>query len=118
MKFYCYNKCSTCKKAKKYLDDNNIKYEYIEIKENPPKFEEIKEIILKFGKDINKIFNTSGLVYRENNYKEKLKNMTVDEKLEVLSKDGMLIKRPILLSDSFALFGFKEEEYKEKLGIN
>lgn len=117
MQFICYKRCSTCARAKKFLDDNNIKYEYREIIEDIPTAKELKEIHKKSGKDIKKLFNTSGQKYRELNLKDKLKDMTDDEKYKLLSTDGILIKRPILLGDDFALLGFKEEEYKENLKI-
>ncbi|MBR3230279.1 MAG: Spx/MgsR family RNA polymerase-binding regulatory protein [Bacilli bacterium] len=108
-------KCSTCKKAIKFLKDNNISFiERNIILENPKK-EEIKKWIKQSGKDIKKFFNTSGMKYRELNLKEKLKNMTDEEKINVLSKDGMLVKRPILITDDKILIGFKEDEWKKRI---
>ena len=111
MKIYQYPKCTTCKKALKYLDDRNKKYENINIKENNPNKKELKEYIKTSGKEINKFFNTSGLKYKELNLKEKLKTMSDEEKLDLLASDGMLVKRPILVNDNTVLVGFKEEEW-------
>ncbi len=108
-----YPKCSTCKKAKKYLDDHNCKYDDRNIKEENPSSNEIEDYIRKSGKDINKFFNTSGLKYRELNLKDKLKDMTDKDKINLLSSDGMLIKRPILVTDDTVLFGFKEDEWNK-----
>ena len=111
MKIYQYPKCTTCKKALKYLDDRNKKYENINIKENNPNKKELKEYIKTSGKEINKFFNTSGLKYKELNLKDKLKTMSDEEKLDLLASDGMLVKRPILVNDNTVLVGFKEEEW-------
>ena len=111
MKIYQYPKCTTCKKALKYLDDHNKKYENINIKENNPSKKELKEYIKTSGKEINKFFNTSGLKYKELNLKDKLKTMSDEEKLDLLASDGMLVKRPILVNDNTVLVGFKEEEW-------
>lgn len=108
-----YPKCSTCKKALKYLKDNNINcIERDIVKENPNK-EELNKWIKQSDKDIKKFFNTSGIKYREMNLKEKLKEMTDEEKINILSKDGMLVKRPLLITDDKILIGFKESEWKE-----
>ncbi len=113
MEFIEYSKCSTCKKAKKFLDDNDIKYVDRAIKESTPTYDEISLWIDKFSIPIKKLFNTSGIMYRELNLKEKLDNMSDDEKIRLLSSDGMLIKRPLLVSDDVILIGFKEKEWKE-----
>ena len=113
MEFIEYSKCSTCKKAKKFLDDNNIKYVDRAIKENTPTCEEISLWVNKFSIPIKKLFNTSGVKYRELNLKEKLDCMSDDEKIKLLSSDGMLIKRPLLVSDDVVLIGFKEKEWKD-----
>ena len=113
MLFIEYPKCSTCKKAKKYLDDNNISYEDRNIKDNNPTKAELKKYIELSNKDINNFFNTSGLKYRELNLKDKLKSMTFDEKLDLLSTDGMLVKRPIIVNGKNVLVGFKEKEWQE-----
>ena len=108
-----YPKCSTCKKAKKFLDDNNIKYEQRHIVENNPTYKELKKWIKDSNKDINIFFNTSGLKYKELKLKEKIKYMTEDEKIKLLSTDGMLVKRPLfILDDNSILIGFKENEWK------
>ena len=111
-KVYCYSKCSTCQKALKYLNDNNIKYELIDIKENNPDINTLKEIHNKSKKELKKLFNTSGLLYKEYELSKKIPNMTEDEMYELLSSNGMLVKRPILISDDFSLIGFKEDEWK------
>ncbi len=113
MLFIEYPKCTTCKKAKKFLIDNNISFQERDIKNDNPTEEEIKEYLTKTKKDINKLFNTSGIKYRELDLKNKISNMTENEKIKLLSSDGMLIKRPILVSKNEVLFGFKEEEWKK-----
>lgn len=115
MLFVCYPKCSTCRKAMKWLDENNLEYEFRDIKEDNPKVEDLKEWIEKSGLDIKKFFNTSGIIYRENKLKDKLPNMTDEEKIELLATDGMLVKRPLLITEDKVLIGFKEKEYEEKL---
>ena len=113
MLFIEYPKCTTCKKAKKFLIDNNKSFQERDIKNDNPTEEEIKQYLTKTKKDINKLFNTSGIKYRELDLKNKLSNMTENEKIKLLSSDGMLIKRPILVSKNEVLFGFKEEEWKK-----
>lgn len=110
--FIEYPKCSTCKKAKKWLTDNNIEFQDRNIVENTPTEEELKKWISKSKKDIKKFFNTSGLKYKELKLKEKLPGMTDNEKIKILASDGMLIKRPLLITDNNILVGFKEEEWK------
>lgn len=110
--FICYNKCSTCGKAKAWLDENNIEYEERAIKENNPTEEELKDWISKSKIPVRKFFNTSGKLYRELNLKEKLTDMTDDEQIKLLSTDGMLVKRPILAGNDTVLVGFKEREWK------
>ena len=110
--FIEYPKCSTCKKAKKWLDDRNIKYQDRNIVENTPTKEELKNWYIKSGYDIKKFFNTSGLKYKELNLKEKLLTMSEEEKLQLLSSDGMLIKRPLLITENKILLGFREEEWE------
>lgn len=112
MKFWYYKKCSTCIKAKKYLDNLNIEYEAIEMVENPLTYKEFENFLNK-GADIDKLFNTSGILYRTYNYKEKIKSMTLEEKLNDLSKNPKLVKRPILETDDKVIIGFKEELYKK-----
>lgn len=111
--FIEYPKCSTCKKAKKWLVDNNIEFKDRNIVENTPTEKELKKWITDSKKDIKKFFNTSGLKYKELNLKEKLPNMTDNEKLKLLSSDGMLIKRPLLITDNKILSGFREKEWED-----
>lgn len=111
MLFIHYPKCSTCKKAKNYLDENNLKYEERDIKENNPTSEELLNWSTKFDIPLNKFFNTSGLIYRELNLKEKLPSLSDKEKLDLLSRNGMLVKRPLLITDNNIIIGFKEKEY-------
>lgn len=113
--FIEYPKCSTCKKAKKWLTDNNIEFQDRNIVENTPTEGELKKWISESKKDIKKFFNTSGLKYKELKLKEKLPDMTDNEKIKLLASDGMLIKRPLLISDNNILIGFKEEEWKDVL---
>lgn len=109
--FIEYPKCSTCQKAKKWLEQNNIEFEDRHIVENNPTKEELKKWIKQSGYEIKKFFNTSGMKYKELNLKEKLPNMTDEEKIEVLSTDGMLVKRPLAITDKVILVGFKEKEW-------
>lgn len=113
MEFIEYAKCSTCKKAKKFLDDRNIGYRDRAIKEEVPTYDEIYSWIDKYNISLKKLFNTSGLKYRELNLKNRLKDMTDEEKIKLLSSDGMLIKRPLLVSDDGILIGFKEKEWDD-----
>ena len=115
IKFIEYPKCSTCKKAKNYLDELKIDYLDIDIKLNNPSKEEIRQYYLKSGLDIKKLFNTSGLLYKELDLKNKLDAMTLEEKLDILASNGMLIKRPILVLDNQVFFGFKQEDWKKAL---
>lgn len=115
MLFIEYPKCSTCKKAKKWLDDHNIKYEDRHIIENNPTFDELKEWYHKSNLDIKRFFNTSGMLYKEMNLKDKLPNMNEDEMLEILSTNGMLVKRPLIISNDVILTGFKEKEWEDNL---
>lgn len=111
--FIEYPKCSTCKNAKKWLKENNIDFIERNIVTETPLVEELTEWINKSGQDIKKWFNTSGLKYKELNLKDKLATMTDKEKIELLSSDGMLIKRPLLISNKCILIGFKEDNYKK-----
>lgn len=116
MLFICYTKCSTCAKAKAWLDENNIEYDSRDIKLNNPKIDELARWHKKSGLELKKFFNTSGLLYKELKLKDKLPAMSDDEKLALLSSDGMLVKRPLLIGDDFVLVGFKEKEWADKLG--
>lgn len=113
--FIEYPKCSTCIKAKKWLIENNVDFKDRHILEDTPTERELKKWISKSNKEIKKFFNTSGLKYKELNLKEKLPNMTEDEKIKLLASDGMLIKRPLLITENMVLTGFREEEWKEVL---
>ena len=115
LKFICYPKCTTCQKAKKWLDDNKIEYELRDIKLNNPTLEELTEWYKKSGLPLKKFFNTSGLLYKSMDLKNKLPDMTEDEMLQLLSTDGMLVKRPILVGNDIVLVGFKEVEWNEKI---
>ena len=112
LKFICYPKCTTCQKAKKWLDDNNIEYELRDIKENNPTFEELCEWHKMSGLPLKKFFNTSGLLYKSMGLKDKLPNMSEEEQLKLLSTDGMLVKRPFLINEDFVLVVFKEKEWR------
>lgn len=111
--FIEYPKCSTCKKAKKWLEENDIEFVDRNIVTQTPAVEELTEWIKQSRQDIKKWFNTSGLKYKELNLKDKLASMTDEEKIELLASDGMLIKRPVFVSDKVILIGFKEEAWKE-----
>ncbi len=117
MIFVCYPKCTTCQKAKKWLEENNITFVERHIKENNPSIKELKDWHQKSGLPLKKFFNTSGLQYKELKLKEKLPAMSEDEQYKLLASDGMLVKRPILIGDGFVLVGFKETEWKAALGI-
>lgn len=114
MLFIQYPKCTTCQKAKKWLDDHGIDYQDRHIKENRPTVEELKKWQKLGGLDIKKFFNTSGLLYKSMGLKDKLADMTDEEKFELLATDGMLVKRPIVVGEDFVLTGFREKEWEEK----
>jgi arsenate reductase len=113
--FIEYPKCSTCRKAKKWLEENGIESQDRNIVIETPTVQELEEWIKRSKKDIKKWFNTSGLKYRELKLKDKLENMSDKEKIELLASDGMLIKRPILISDRGVNVGFNEEEWKKNI---
>ncbi len=113
--FIEYPKCSTCKKAKKWLEENNIEFIDRNIIEDTPTVQELTEWINKSGQERKKWFNTSGLKYKELNLKDKLGSMSEKEKIELLASDGMLIKRPLLISDKGIFIGFQEEIWKKSL---
>ena len=113
MKFICYPKCSTCRKAKKWLDEHNAEYTARHIAEENPAYDELKEWHDKSGLPLRKFFNTSGLLYKEMKLKERLPSMSEDEQLRLLATDGMLVKRPILVTGDKVLIGFKEAEWAE-----
>lgn len=115
MIFLWYPKCSTCQKAKKWLEENGIEYEERLIKEEHPSAEELSSWFQRSGMPLKRFFNTSGLLYKSMSLKEKLAAMSEKEQLDLLASDGMLVKRPILIADGFILVGFKESEWKDKL---
>ena len=115
MLFLHYPKCSTCQKVGKWLDGHNIEYTKRHIVENNPSYDELEEWYEKSGLPINKFFNTSGLLYREMQLKDKLQTMSVKEKLTLLASNGMLVKRPIVVNGDTVLVGFKEAEWTEIL---
>lgn len=115
MLFVNYPKCSTCRKAKKWLDENNIEYESRHIIEDNPTALELREWWEKSGLPLKRFFNTSGMKYRELKLKDKLPDMSEDEQLDLLATDGMLVKRPILVGDDTVLVGFKVKEWEELL---
>lgn len=115
IKFYGYSKWSTVRKAKAWLNENNIDFEEIEIVKNPPSKEELETMYKVSGYELKKFFNTSGVKYRELGLKDVVKTESDDKLLEILASDGMLIKRPIAFDGENVLIGFKEDEYKEKL---
>ena len=115
VKFICYPKCTTCQKAKKWLDDNKIQYELRDINLDNPTLEELVMWYKKSGMQIKKFFNTSGLLYRSLDLKNKLTEMSEEEMLKLLATDGMLVKRPLLIGDNFVLIGFQEVEWLSAL---
>ena len=115
IKFICYPKCTTCQKAKKWLDDNKIEYELRDIKEENPSLEELTTWYKMSGLPLKKFFNTSGLLYKSMELKDKLPTMTEEEQLKLLASNGMLVKRPLLIGQDFVLVGFKESDWSAKL---
>ena len=118
MLFICYPKCSTCKKAKKWLDDHKMEYTERHIVEDNPSYDELKEWYAKSGLLLKKFFNTSGLLYREMQLKDKLASMSEEEQLKLLATNGMLVKRPLIVSEDKVLVGFKEAEWLDKLSLD
>ena len=114
MLFIEYPKCSTCQKAKKWLDEHKVEYTDRHIVDDRPSYGELKEWFQKSGQPLKKFFNTSGLLYKEMNLKEKLPIMSEEEQLKLLATNGMLVKRPLLVDDETVLIGFKETEWTEK----
>lgn len=115
IKFICYPKCTTCQKAKKWLNDNKIEYELRDIKEDNPTLEELNAWYKLSGLPLKKFFNTSGLLYKSMKLKDKLPEMSEDEQLKLLATDGMLVKRPLVIGEDFVLVGFKGSEWGEML---
>ena len=115
MTFICYPKCTTCRKAQKWLDENRIAYDLRNIKLENPAYEELAAWHRRSGLPLKKFFNTSGLLYKSMALKDKLPQMSEDEMLKILATDGMLVKRPLLVGDDFVLVGFREAEWAEHL---
>ena len=115
IKVYCYDRCSTCKKALSWLESNNIKYEKIDIKTNHPDESTLRELYKKSALPLKKFFNTSGILYREQKLSEKLPSMSEQEQIKLLASDGMLVKRPLLVCAGAVIPGFKEKEWREAL---
>ena len=113
MKIYCYDRCTTCKKALSWLDAKGIDYEKIDIKSSNPDEATLREWHKKSGLPLRKFFNTSGILYREMELSKKLPTMSEDEQFRLLAGDGMMVKRPILITDSAVLVGFKESEWEK-----
>ncbi len=111
--FVNYPKCSTCKRAEKFLKENNVEFVNRNIVEENPTAEELSLWMDKSGLEPRKFFNTSGVLYREMNLKDKIKTMSKEEMIEILSTNGMLVKRPLLVTEDIVLVGFKEENYKK-----
>lgn len=112
--FVEYPKCTTCKRAKKWLDDHGVKYEDRHIAEKNPNFEELTQWIRKSGLPTKKFFNTSGVLYKEMNLSQELKNMSEEEQIKLLATNGMLVKRPIVVGEDFVLVGFRDEALWEE----
>lgn len=115
IKFICYPKCTTCQKAKKWLDDNKVEYNLRDIKIENPSIDELRNWHKVSRLPLKKFFNTSGLLYKSMELKDKLPNMSEEEQLNLLATDGMLVKRPLVIGRDFVLVGFKESEWGEKL---
>ena len=117
MTFICYPKCSTCQKARKWLDEHGVAYDFRDIKLENPAPQELAAWQQRSGLPLRKFFNTSGLLYKSLGLKDKLPEMGEEEMLALLGSDGMLVKRPLLVDKDFVLVGFKEAQWAEKLGI-
>lgn len=115
VKVYCYSRCTTCKKALKWLDENKIEYKSVDIKEDHPDEETLKKLHKKSGLSLRKFFNTSGQLYREMGLSKKLPEMSEEEMFKILASDGMLVKRPLIITGGKVLAGFKEDEWMEAL---
>lgn len=115
MLFIQYPPCSTCKKAKNWLDENGVKYDLRNIKEENPTYDELKEWYKRSGLPLKRFFNTSGMLYKSMELKNKLDDMSEEEQLKLLATDGMLVKRPLIIADDFILVGFRQKEWEDKL---
>lgn len=113
--FIEYPRCTTCQKAKKWLDEKGIEYSDRHIKEDNPTFDELKKWHEMSGLPLKKFFNTSGLLYKSMNLKDRIPEMSEDEQLKLLASDGMLVKRPLIVGDDYVLTGFKAEEWEKKI---
>lgn len=113
--FLCYPKCSTCQKAKKWLEGHNIEYTERHIAENNPTYDELGDWYKRSGFPLRKFYNTSGMIYKEMKLKDKLPSMSEEEQLKLLATNGMLVKRPLVISEDKVLVGFKETEWEELL---
>ena len=115
IKVYCYSRCTTCKKALKWLEDKGIKYQLIDINEDNPDEKTLRKLHKKSGLPLKKFFNTSGMIYREMELSKKLPDMSEDEQFKLLASDGMIVKRPILITDKAVITGFKEADWEAAL---
>ena len=115
MQFICYSKCTTCQKARKWLDANGVAYDERHIKDNNPTVDELKAWHTQSGLPLKRFFNTSGLQYKALNLKDKLPTMSEEEQFALLASDGMLVKRPLLIGDDFVLVGFQEDAWQARL---
>lgn len=115
MLFIQYPPCSTCKKAKNWLDENGVKYDLRNIKEENPTYDELKEWYKRSGLPLKRFFNTSGMLYKSMELKNKLDDMSEEEQLKLLATDGMLVKRPLIIAEDFILVGFRQKEWEDKL---
>lgn len=116
IKVYCYDRCSTCKKALKWLDEKGVTYELLDIKGDHPDEASLKAFYEKSGLPLKRFFNTSGMIYREMELSKKLPDMSEEDQIKLLATDGMLVKRPLVIGDDFVLTGFKEAEWEKVLG--
>ena len=112
---YCYERCSTCQKALKWLDANGLEYRVMDIRADHPNEETLRKLYLMSGLPLKRFFNTSGMLYRQMGLAKKLADMGEEEQIKLLAKDGMLVKRPLLFGDNLVLCGFRENEWSEKL---
>ena len=115
MQFICYPKCSTCQKARKWLEANHLEFTERHILEENPSYEELKEWYAESGLPLKKFFNTSGMLYKEMQLKDKLPTMSEEEQLKLLATNGMLVKRPLIVNGNIILTGFKEAEWEKAL---
>jgi arsenate reductase len=111
---YSYSKCSTCRKALNFLDSNEVEYESVDIVTHPPKKKELKDVLARSGLPVKKLFNTSGLSYREGGFGQRLQGMSESDALDALAADGKLIKRPLVVGADYALVGFEEKAYRTR----